>query len=263
MKLVDLSGKRALVGGSTDGIGKGIALLFAELGAEVVLFARNEEKLKETIKEMKTPDKQKHTYLVADFVNSELVKERVLEYISKHGSFDIVVNNTGGPPGGLISEAEEDAFILAFTMHLVNNQNIAKLVFPHMKEKKWGRFINIISSSVREPINGLGVSNTTRGAVASWAKTLSNELAPYNITVNNLLPGFIKTGRLYSIVNSRAEKSGRDPKEIEQEMVNMVPMGRFAETREIANAAAFLASPAASYITGVSLQVDGGRLKSI
>lgn len=171
----------------------------------------------------------------------------------------ILVNNTGGPPGGPIIDADTDEFLTAFNMHLVNNHQLTQAVVPYMKEAKYGRIINIISTSVKQPLNGLGVSNTIRGAVASWAKTMANELGQFGITVNNVLPGSTNTGRITSIIESRAQKSGRSQEEVKQEMEAEIPARRFAEPAEVAAAAAFLASPAAAYINGINVPVDGGR----
>lgn len=263
MKLVDLEGKRALIGGATAGMGLASAILMSELGAELCLIARDEEKLIDAVKLLNTERNQKHDYLVADYTDTTEVKDQVENYLKNHPAFHILINNTGGPKGGPIAQALTNEFILAFKMHLVNNQNLVQLLLKGMIEYGYGRVINIISTSVKEPIPGLGVSNTTRGAVASWAKTMANELGKHNITVNNILPGFINTGRLQSIVKSRAEKGNLSEEEVSQNMKSIVPLGRFADPKEVASAVAFLASPAASYISGVSLAVDGGRIKGL
>jgi 3-oxoacyl-[acyl-carrier protein] reductase len=180
-------------------------------------------------------------------------------YLEQGGRFQILLNNAGGPPGGPLLEAETPALLRAFTNHLLCNQVLAQLLVPGMKESGYGRIINIVSTSIRQPIRGLGVSNTVRAAVASWAKTLSSELAPFGITVNNLLPGATRTDRLLQIIRDRARAAGKTEEEIEDEMRREIPAGRFAEPEEIAAAAAFLSLPAAGYITGISLAVDGGR----
>ena len=260
---LDLKNKRAMVCGSTQGIGKAVALELAALGASVTLVARNEEKLKETAGELDQTAGQQHDYLVADFSNPEEVYRQLKAYVQEQAAIHILVNNTGGPPGGPILEAAPDEFLKAFNMHLINNHQLVQAVVPLMKKAGYGRIINIISTSVKEPIPGLGVSNTTRGAVASWAKTMANELGQFGITVNNVLPGSTKTSRIYSLVESRAEKSGRSKEEVQQEMQAAIPARRFAEPEEVAAAAAFLATPAAAYINGVSLAVDGGRTGSL
>ncbi|MHA6249419.1 SDR family oxidoreductase [Pontibacter sp. CAU 1760] len=260
---LDLKNKRALVCGSTQGIGKAIALELAALGASVTLIARNEGKLKETLTELAQIDGQQHDYIVADFANPEEVQKQIQQYVQRQDEIHILINNTGGPAGGPITEAKPEEFLKAFNMHLINNHQLVQAVLPLMKKAGYGRIINIISTSVKEPIAGLGVSNTTRGAVASWAKTMANELGQFGITVNNVLPGSTKTSRIYDIVESRAAKAGKSKEEVQRQMEAAIPARRFAEPEEVAAAAAFLATPAAAYINGVSLAVDGGRTGSI
>jgi 3-oxoacyl-[acyl-carrier protein] reductase len=262
MKL-DLKNKRAIVCGSTQGIGKAIAVELAALGASITLVARNEQRLKEATQELDQAQGQQHGYIVADFSNPDEVQRQIQTYVQEQEEVHILVNNTGGPPGGPIADAKPEEFLKAFNMHLINNHQLVQAVVPLMKRAGYGRIINIVSTSVKEPIAGLGVSNTTRGAVASWAKTLANELGQFGITVNNVLPGSTKTGRIYSLIDSRAEKSGRSRQEVQEEMENAIPARRFAEPEEVAAAAAFLSTPAAAYINGVSLAVDGGRTGSI
>jgi 3-oxoacyl-[acyl-carrier protein] reductase len=255
---LNLKGKTALVCGSTQGIGKASALELANLGAHVILLSRSEKKLKEVISELRSIENQEHHFYVADFSSTSDVKEIVSEIVSKH-TIQILVNNTGGPAGGPIVDAEGDAFLAAFNQHLINNQQLVQAVLPSMKESKFGRIINIISTSVKAPLTGLGVSNTIRGAVASWAKTLANELGQYGITVNNVLPGATMTARLNSIAENKAKKIGKTKEEVLQMMASAAPAQRVGQAEEIANAVAFLASPAAAYINGINLPVDGGR----
>jgi 3-oxoacyl-[acyl-carrier protein] reductase len=259
---LDLQGKRALIGGSTQGIGKASAIELAQLGAIVTLLARNEQSLKETLSELPTPFGQVHNYLVADFNSPDQLKNVVQQFVEKN-AVHILINNTGGPPAGLAIDATPDEFIRAFTAHLICNQILAQAVVDGMKQSGYGRIINIISTSVKIPIKGLGVSNTTRGAVANWAKTIATELAPFGITVNNVLPGTTMTGRLDSIIKTKAEKSKRTYEEVKNEMIAEVPAGRISEAYEVAAAVAFLASPAAGYITGINVPVDGGRTGSL
>ncbi|WP_226960703.1 SDR family oxidoreductase [Thalassotalea sp. LPB0316] len=251
--------QNALVCGASQGIGKACAIALAAHGANVTLFARNPESLAQVKAQLDTSFEQQHHILVADFSDPEQVKKALEEHLTKVPSIDIVINNTGGPAPGLASQSDPMLFVKAFEQHLINNQNIAQLVTPKMKEKGYGRIINVISTSVKQPINGLGVSNTIRGAVASWAKTLANELGPYNITVNNVLPGATATARLDAIIEGKAKKQNIS---VEQATINekaTIPMNRFAEPEEFANAVTFLASPSAGYITGINLPVDGGR----
>ncbi|MCZ4318046.1 SDR family oxidoreductase [Aequorivita viscosa] len=259
---IDLTNKNALVCGSTAGIGKATAILLAKLGATVSLVARDEEKLKETLIDLAHDKGQKHNYFVADFTKPDEVKEKA-ELAASIKTFHILVNNTGGPKGGPIFSATTDEFERAFSMHLVCNQILAQALVPRMKEADYGRIINIISTSVKQPIDGLGVSNTIRGAVANWSKTLANELGQFGITVNNVLPGFTATDRLEDIVSNAAKRTGKSEKEASEFMKSLVPARRFAQPGEIANAVAFLASEAASYINGINLPVDGGRTKSL
>ena len=259
---LDLTNKNALVCGSTAGIGKASAIQLAKLGATVTLVARDEAKLRETLIELPHDKGQKHNYYVADFSNPEQVREKANIAVSNK-TIHILINNTGGPKGGPMFSAEPEDFEKAFSMHLICNQILVQAVVPGMKDADYGRIINIISTSVKQPIDGLGVSNTIRGAVASWSKTLANELGQYGITVNNVLPGFTATDRLEDIVANSAKKMDKTEKEASDSMKNLVPAKRFAQPGEIANAVAFLASEAASYINGVNLPVDGGRTKSL
>ncbi|REJ80154.1 MAG: SDR family NAD(P)-dependent oxidoreductase [Bacteroidetes bacterium] len=258
---LDLSGKKALVCGSSQGIGKAAAMELARLNASVVLIARNEDSLNLTLQEL--PGNGEHSMLTADFSRPEMLKLVIDSYIDKGNVINILVNNTGGPPGGPITEAKTDEFVQAFANHLLCNHILAQALVPGMKRSGYGRIVNVISTSVKQPLKGLGVSNTIRAAVANWAKTLSNELAPHGITVNNVLPGATSTIRLKSIIENKSAKSGHALLEVEKEMIAEIPMGRFAEAHEIANAIAFLCSPAASYITGINLPVDGGRTSSL
>jgi 3-oxoacyl-[acyl-carrier protein] reductase len=257
---LDLTGKSALVCGSTAGIGKAIAKELAEMGASLVLMARNEEKLKTAVSEMDNSKGQQHSYVVADFSDVSTVKTAVE---SIQNPIHILINNTGGPPGGPIIDADVSEFVSAFSMHLLCNHTLVQGVKQGMIDSGYGRIINIISTSVKIPLTGLGVSNTVRGAVGNWAKTMANELGVHGITVNNVLPGATATERLTSIVGNKAQKSGKSEDEIMAQFENAVPMKRIAEPHEVAAAAAFLASPAASYINGINVPVDGGRTGSL
>ena len=259
---LDLQGKNALVCGSTQGIGKAAALEIAKLGANVTLVARDETRLKQVVKELDTAMKQRHGYIVADFTKPEELKIKI-EAHTKKTTVHILVNNTGGPPGGPILDARAEEFTQAYSDHLICNHILVQATVAGMKKEKYGRVINIISTSVKQPIKGLGVSNTTRWAVASWAKTLAGELGPFGITVNNILPGGTNTERLKTLLEARAKKSGVSFAEEEKEWLKEIPAGRFADASEIANAVAFLSSPAASYVNGINLPVDGGRTGSL
>ncbi len=260
---LNLKDKTALVCGSTQGIGFASAYELATLGANIVLIARDNNKLEKVIKELPNDGDQKHSYLCADFNEPEQLKLLVNEYISKFGTIHILINNTGGPGGGPIISADAKEFINTFHMHLVSFHGLVQEVLEGMKKDKYGRIINIISTSVKQPLNGLGVSNTIRGAVANWGKTLANELGQFNITVNNVLPGATNTARLNSIIENKAQKLNISSEDVLEGMKKDVPLNRIAEPSEVANAVAFLASPAASYINGINLPVDGGRTKSL
>ena len=260
---LSLTGKRALVCGSTQGIGKAAAIELSKLGASITLVARNEEKLKATLPELDSSKTQQHDYIVADFENPGQLKEKITAYINLKGAIQILVNNTGGPPAGKIVVAQEEEFIKAFNNHLICNHVLTQALVEGMKTSKYGRIINIISTSVKVPLKGLGVSNTIRAAVANWSKTLAGELAAFNITVNNVLPGATNTQRLKAIIENKSRTGAVAVSDIEHEMTAEIPAGRFAEPEEVANAVAFLASPAASYITGINLPVDGGRTGSL
>jgi len=258
-----LQNKTALVCGSTQGIGKSTAIKLAEMGANVVLIARNEVKLKEALQKLPFSGNQKHTYLVADFSKPEELKNIISEFVAKGNKVNILVNNTGGPKGGPIKDATTEEFINTFNQHLICNHILVQALYPGMIESGYGRIINVISTSVKQPLPNLGVSNTIRGAVASWSKTLANELGQYGITVNNVLPGATNTIRLQGIAEAKSEKTGETISDIFQEMAEESPMKRIAQPEEVAAAIAFLASPEASYINGINLPVDGGRTKSL
>jgi 3-oxoacyl-[acyl-carrier protein] reductase len=255
---LSLEGRNAIVCGSTQGIGLAIAEELALLGANCTLVARNEEALQAAVKTLDIALRQQHSYLVADFSKPEQVKQAVEQHIQKT-PVHILINNTGGPPPGSVLDATVAAFMDAFNQHLIVNQQLAQAVIPGMKQAGYGRIINIISTSIRIPITNLAVSGTVRGAVAMWSKILSNEVGQFNITVNNILPGFTKTQRLESLIKNNAQKRGVSTDVIEQEMKQDIPMKRFGEAAELAAVAAFLASPAASYVNGVSIAVDGGK----
>ncbi len=256
---IDLKGKNALVCGSTKGIGFAIAQQFALSGANVTLFARNGDILERLISDLHTVEGQKHDFLVADFTKPEQVKEALEEKLNAHHYYHILVNNSGGPSPGTIIGAREEEFLTAFNAHLLSSHYLVQGVVNGMKQSGYGRIINIISTSVKIPLKGLGVSNTIRAAVASWSKTLANELAPLGITVNNILPGATATDRLKQIIEGKSSKQNESIEKVSEEMLSEIPMHRFAQPDEIAYAACFLASEYAAYITGINLPVDGGR----
>ncbi len=254
---------RALVCGSTQGIGLAIAQQLANDGFSVVLTARNEERLQNALATLDVSNGQVHQYFVSDFTDPAGLKNIITNFIKSNGDIQILINNTGGPKSGPIVDADISEFLGAFNQHLICNHILMQAVVPGMKKEGYGRIINIISTSVKQPLPNLGVSNTIRGAVASWSKTLANELGAFGITVNNVLPGATNTQRLTEIAKVKADKTGESIAEILTEMGQESPMKRIAEPHEVAAAVAFLASPAASYINGINVPVDGGRTKSL
>ncbi len=258
---LELNNTYALVCGSTAGIGKATAIALANEGAIVTLIARNEDKLKAVLAEL--PAQRNHDYIVADFSNPTELKSKVADYVAKNHGFHVLVNNTGGPKGGPVFMADVEEFSNAFTQHLKCNHVLAQTLVPFMKTEGFGRIINVISTSVKQPLDGLGVSNTIRGAVANWSKTLANELGQFGVTVNNVLPGATGTERLTEIIKNKSKKTGVNEDEASTAMKNAVPAKRFAKPEELADAITFLSSKRASYINGINLPVDGGRTKSL
>ncbi|WP_394004891.1 SDR family NAD(P)-dependent oxidoreductase [Luteimonas sp. WGS1318] len=259
---LDLTGRHALVCGASDGIGRATAHELALLGADVTVLARRADALARVRDALPTTAGQRHHVLAVDMDDTDALRAAVDAHVAVHPA-QILVNNTGGPPGGPAHAAQAEAFVEAFRRHLLAGQTLVQAVLPAMRAARWGRIVNVVSTSVREPIANLGVSNTVRGAVAGWAKTLSRELAGDGITVNNVLPGYTRTGRIDQIVADRSARTGQSADAVIAAMQATVPAGRFAEAAETAAAIAFLCAPAAAYINGVSLPVDGGRMASI
>ncbi len=258
--MMDLKGKRAWVCGSTQGIGKACAMELAGRGAAVTLFARNEATLKTTRDELSTEAGQTHDFVCADFGEPGNLAESARKHLAATGPTSILVNNTGGPKSGPIVEAKPDAFLGAISNHVVCNHLLMQTVLPGMKEAGYGRIVNIISSSVFMPIKGLGVSNTTRAAVANWAKSVAGEVGLFGITVNNVLPGYTDTVRLKSLIKAKADREGVSEEDVVRTWIGSIPIGRLGRPDEIASVVGFLASPAASYVSGINIPVDGGRL---
>jgi 3-oxoacyl-[acyl-carrier protein] reductase len=260
---IQLNGRNALVCGASRGIGNSIAKLLASCGANVTMVARNGNLLERMIRDLDTSQGQVHDFLAADFSKPTELSQLIAEKVSEPKVYHILINNTGGPPAGLAMDAQLHEFEMAFTQHLLCSQVLTKAVLDGMRASGYGRIINIISTSVKAPLKGLGVSNTIRGAVANWAKTLSVELGPYGITVNNILPGATSTDRLTQIIENKATKNKSETADVIHEMTSEIPLGRFASPDEIAYAAAFLASEYAAYISGINLPVDGGRTPNL
>jgi len=254
-----LKGKRALVCGGSQGIGRACAVELARLGADVTVAARNEKALQDVVAQLSTEHGQTHAYICADSSDPHAYRAGVADHVENTGPIQILINNTGGPPAGTLNDAGPDQLTSAFTNHVLCNQLMVQTLLAGMKESGYGRIVNIISTSVITPIPGLGVSNTIRGAVGNWARTLAVELAPFGITVNSILPGYTDTARLRSLFQIKADKMALSVEEVERSAVEMIPMKRLADPAETAAVVGFLASPAASYVTGVNLPVDGGR----
>ncbi len=257
---LNLAGKRALVCGSSSGIGLAAAIELSKSGASVTLFARNEEKLRIALRQLDQSQNQKHDFIVADFTFPEKVSEAISNHLRKTEIFHILINNTGGPKGGAITEADSPQFLQAFKSHLICNQILATNLLPGMKSAGFGRIVNVISTSVKQPIPGLGVSNTVRWTVASWAKTLATEVGPFGITVNNVLPGYTRTNRYDSLMESQSMATGKSLQEVEEQLLQTIPLRKIGTPEDLGAAIAFLCSPAAGYISGINLPVDGGRL---
>jgi len=260
---LNLSGRHALVCGASQGIGHAVAVELAELGADVTLLARSGDRLAALADNLpRTHPAQRHTWRSVDMLDTEALQAAALE-ITQADPVHILINNTGGPPGGPIHEAQAAAFETTFRQHVLAAHTLLQAVLPGMRDSGYGRVVNIISTSVKEPIPGLGVSNTVRAAMAAWAKTLSGELAAEGITVNNVLPGYTRTARLDGLLAAQAQKTGRSEQDLAKDMAASVPARRFAEPGEVAAVIAFLCTPAAAYVNGVSMAVDGGRTKAL
>lgn len=255
-----LAGRHAFVCGATQGIGRATAVAMAAAGATVTVCGRNDQGLMRVMEEMSRAAGQKHWSVEVDFRSAREVEFAAQTHLKSAGPVHILVNNTGGPAPGPAVEAKSEDFLRAFEMHLLSSQALVQVFAPGMREARYGRIVNIASTSVVTPIRELGVSNTIRAAVANWARTLAVELAPFGITVNTILPGYTKTARLDALFEGRARRAGMTIPEVEADALRTVPMGRFGAPEEIAAVALFLASPAGSYLTGVNLPVDGGRL---
>ena len=255
---ISLSGKNAVICGSSAGIGLAVAKELAVNGANCILLARNADALEQAVNQLSKTGEQHHQWMAADFADPGAV-ESLIKKITAAQRVEILVNNTGGPKAGPILDASTEEFEKAFRQHLVCNQILVRAVVAGMKEAGYGRIINIISTSVKTPLANLGVSNTIRLAVASWSKTLANEIGRYNITVNNILPGLTETERLDSLMKHTAASFKKDLWVVEEQFKESIPMKRFGKPEEIAQVISFLASPAASYVNGTNIAVDGGR----
>jgi 3-oxoacyl-[acyl-carrier protein] reductase len=256
---LNLQGKKALVCGSSKGIGKAIAIELASLGCEVILQARTESTLQQTLSELPQPINQQHTYLVSDFSSPDHHLHKMKTIVSLQNPIHIVVLNSGGPPSGTLYEQPSNSFHQAFHQHFFLNHELTQLLLPGMRQEGYGRILCVLSTSVKAPLPQLGVSNSTRAAVASWAKTLSQEVASWGVTVNCLLPGATRTERLQELIEKKAIKEQRSYADEEKRWLEQIPSKRFADPLEVGQVGAFLCTPAASYVNGIALCVDGGR----
>jgi len=256
---LELVGKTALVCGGSQGIGAACAMELASLGSHVIVLARSEDKLMALCQQLPQNGNQDHSYIAIDTADRVGLEQQVESQLTQYKSIEILINNSGGPKAGPITQAEEIEFSQGFQNHILVNSLLAKKLLPQMQAQQYGRIINIISTSVKIPIPNLGVSNTIRAAVAAWGKSLANEVGQYGITVNSVLPGFTKTSRLDNLIAASAERLNKSNDEIIAGWKQTIPAARFAQPKEIAAAVGFLASPAAAYINGITLPVDGGR----
>lgn len=260
---LDLINRTALVCGASQGLGASVAKELALLGANIILLARTESNLQQVVDSLDVSRGQTHRYIVADTSKPSELLEKINSFLASGNSIDILVNNSGGPSAGAILNTPAKEMEVAFQSHLIVSHLLAQAIVPGMKKKGFGRIINIVSTSIKQPINGLGISNTIRAAVANWAKTLANEIGAYGITVNNVLPGYTKTDRLDYLFSKQAEGAHVSKEEILKKTLDLIPAGRLGEPDEFGAAVAFLCSPAAAYINGINLPVDGGRLGTL
>ena len=259
---IDLDGKKALVGGSTGGIGKAIAIELSKCGADVTLMARDKEKLKKTLNELSKNENSNHNYIEVDFNNFNDLKIVTKDFFKKN-TIDILINNTQGPPAGGSLEKNVTDYQNSFDLLFKNHVWITSLALKGMTLKKWGRIINVASISVKEPLNYLVLSNSMRAALVTWAKSLSIDVAKNSITVNNILTGYFDTDRIQKLNLEKAKKMKIKPSEVRKAMENMVPMKRIGDPEEYAYLVCFLASNFSSYITGANIPIDGGVIKSL
>ena len=259
---INLTGKSALIGGSSGGIGLGIAQQVAASGASVTLMARNEEKMKAVLANLPDGENQSHQFLVVDFSDFEDFTEKISNYFANN-TVDILVNNTQGPPAGGALEQRTEDYQKAFNLLFKTVVFTTELALKNMQTKGWGRIINVASVSVQEPLNYLALSNTIRAAVVNWAKSLSIDVAKEGITVNNILTGYFDTERIAQLNSKKAETLGISKDKVRKAMENNVPAKRIGRPEEYGFLVTFLASDKAAYINGCNIPIDGGLLKSL
>ncbi len=259
---ISLEGKKALVGGSSAGIGKAIAIQLAKSGASVTIMSRSENKLKAIVADLPTDKGQKHQYIKVDFTNFDSFKNIISEYF-KSNSVDILVNNTQGPPAGSALDKSIDDYQAAFDLLFKTVVYTTELALEKMRANKFGRIINVSSVSVKEPLSYLVLSNSIRTAVTAWAKSLTMDVGPDNITINNTLTGYFNTERIEEIIRRKSAKTGISEADVRKTMESEVSVKRMGDPEEYANLVTFLASDLAGYISGINIPIDGGRLKSL
>lgn len=258
-----LRGKVALVSASSKGLGRAIAEELASEGANLVMCARGEDALRETAQSIRKSAGVTVVEVAADVSEPTGIDRVAAAALDKFGKVDILVTNSGGPPSGQFESFAPEVWERATRLLLMSAVGLARRVLPGMKERRWGRILNVTSIAVKQPIDGLMLSNSLRAAVTGFARTLANEVAPFNVTVNNMLPGYTRTDRVEQLARASAEKTGTSAGDAVAKWEREIPMGRLGEPREFAALAAFLASERASYITGSSIAVDGGWIRSL
>ncbi len=258
-----LSGKVALVAASSQGLGKAVAMGLAKEGANVVICARNRDRLDATREEIHKKTGARVRSVQADLTKKKDIENLVAESVQAFGTIHILVNNAGGPSPGFFQDLSDEDWVKGFELTLMSSVRLTREVLPFMKKQKWGRIINITSVSVKQPIDNLLLSNSLRLGVLGWAKTVSRQVASENILINNVCPGWTRTERVVQLFQARAKTEGSTPTAIEKQIISGIPMGRMGNPEELANLVVFLASERASYITGTTIQVDGGAVKGI
>ncbi len=258
-----ISGKIALVAASSQGLGKAVASGLAAEGVNVVICARDKNTLENAQAEIQSQTNSKVLALQADLTRYEDIKKLVAKTIEQFGTIHILVINAGGPPAGFFEDMTDEKWQQAFELTLMSSVRLTREVLPFMKTQKWGRIINITSVSVKQPIDELLLSNSVRLSILGWAKTLSNQVAKDGILINNVCPGWTRTGRVQELIQSRAELQGKTPDAIDRIITSGIPIGRMGKPEELANLVVFLASERASYLTGTSIQVDGGAVRGV
>ncbi|WP_140938855.1 SDR family oxidoreductase [Sphingobacterium lumbrici] len=259
---ISLKGKRALVGGSSSGLGKAIAIQLAHCGADVTLMSRSAEKLEETLTALDRSQGQNHGYIVTNFNDYADHKKTLTDFFRTH-TIDVLINNTNGPQAGTLLSKQEEDYQQAFELLFQNAVFMTNLALPYMKAQGFGRIINVSSMTVKEPQDGLVLSNTMRTALVSWSKSLSNAVAADGITVNSILTGYFDTDRLNNLMEMQAEKEGIVLDQVKQKRIQSIPMNRLGDPQEYGYLVAFLASEYASFLTGASIPLDGGIAKTL